>query len=108
LDYAIIAKEALADSLIAKISSTKKYTFRTRNTDEPHTLNNTNQLLKTAAYEIIGSKTGYLDEVGYCLMTRVNTPSGNIIAVNFGSQSKATNFSDNESLIKYGQSVLAK
>lgn len=106
LDYAIIAKEVLADPLVAKISSTKSYFFKTRNTEDPHTLNNTNQLLKTASYEISGSKTGYLDEAGYCLMTRVNTPKGNIIAVNFGSKSKAANFSDNDSLIKYGQSVL--
>lgn len=108
LDYAIIAKEALADPLLAKISSTKSYFFKTRNTENPHTLNNTNQLLKTASYEINGSKTGYLDEAGYCLMTRVSTAQGNVIAVNFGSKSKAANFSDNDSLIKYGQSVLNK
>ncbi len=107
-DYAIIAKEVLADPLIAQISSTRSYTFKTRNTDISHTLSNTNQLLKTSDMAITGSKTGYLDEAGYCLMTRVATPGGNLIAVNFGSQSKAANFSDNESLIKYGQFLLKK
>lgn len=107
-DYAIIAKEALADPLVAKITSTKSYSFSTRDTKVAHTLTNTNQLLKTSAYHITGSKTGYLDEAGYCLMTRVTAPQGNIIAVNFGSQSKAANFSDNESLIRYGLSLISK
>jgi len=105
-DYAIIAREALKDSRLAEISSTPSYSFTTRNTGEAHKLTNTNQLLKTTAYNITGSKTGYLDEAGYCLMTRVVSAQGNIIVINFGSQSKASNFSDNESLIKYGQSLL--
>lgn len=105
-DYAIIAREVLKDSRLAEISSTPSYSFTTRNTGQAHKLTNTNKLLKTAAYNITGSKTGYLDEAGYCLMTRVASPQGNLIAINFGSQSKVSNFSDNESLIKYGQSLL--
>ena len=92
--------------LIQKISTTKTYSFTTINTKKPHKLTNTNQLLKSASYAITGSKTGYLDEAGYCLMTRVKTPQGNMIIVNFGSKSKADNFSDNEQLIRYGLKAL--
>lgn len=106
LDYAIITKAVMADETIRKISSAKNYTFRTRNTDQPHTLTNTSQLVREGNYNIAGSKTGYLDEAGFCLMTRVETPQGNLIVVNFGSKSKAANFSDNASLIRYGLSVL--
>jgi hypothetical protein len=39
-------------------------------------------------------------------MTRVATPQGNLITVNFGSADKAANFRDNELLIKYGLTIL--
>ncbi len=107
-DYAIIAKEVLRDSLLAKISTTASYSFKTINIGKSHQLTNTNQLLKNSAYSFSGSKTGYLDEAGYCLMTRVTTPQGNVIAINFGSPTKAASFSDNEKLIKYGVSALKK
>lgn len=106
LDYAIITKEALANPLLKKISATKKYTFKTINTKKAHTLNNTSQLVKSGAYDITGSKTGYLDEAGYCLMTRVQSPQGSLIAVNFGSKTQAANFQDNEQLIRYGLRLL--
>ncbi|MFA5184487.1 MAG: RlpA-like double-psi beta-barrel domain-containing protein [Patescibacteria group bacterium] len=106
LDYAIITKEVFTDALLKKISTTQRYTFKTRNTKKAHTLTNTNQLLKTNTYPIIGSKTGYLDEAGYCLMTRVATAQGNLIAINFGSTSKANNFLDNEQIIRFGQRLL--
>ncbi|MFA6194676.1 MAG: RlpA-like double-psi beta-barrel domain-containing protein [Patescibacteria group bacterium] len=108
LDYAIITKEVFGNSLIKKASTAAKYTFKTINTKKNHTLTNTNQLLKSGTYPIIGSKTGYLDEAGYCLMTRIQTANGNLIAVNFGSQSKAANFSDNEQLIRYGLRLIKK
>ena len=106
LDYAIITKEVFANALIRNISTAPKYTFKTVNTKKSHTLTNTNQLLKLGAYSIIGSKTGYLDEAGYCLMTRVQTSSGNLIAINFGSKNKTANFADNEQLIRYGLHLL--
>jgi len=101
-DYAIITKEVFKDPLIKKISTTKKYTFKTVNTKKSHTLTNTNQLLKSNSYPITGTKTGYLDEAGYCLMTRVKTTKGDMVVVNLGSKSKAENFLDNEQLIRYG------
>ncbi len=106
-DYAIMVKEIFKNPLIQKISTTKTYSFTTINTKELHKLTNTDQLLKNSAYNILGSKTGYLDEAGYCLMTRVKTDAGNMIVVNFGSKSKAANFSDNEQLIRYGLKVIS-
>ncbi|MFA5109091.1 MAG: RlpA-like double-psi beta-barrel domain-containing protein [Patescibacteria group bacterium] len=102
LDYAIIIKEVFNNPLLQKITSTVKYTFKTVNTKKTHTLTNTNQLLKSGKYQIVGSKTGYLNEAGYCLMTRVKTPQGNLIAINFGSQNKESSFLDNEQLIRFG------
>lgn len=106
LDYAIITKEAYANPLIKKISTTYKYSFSTINTKEKHNLTNTNSLIASNKYDIIGSKTGYLNEAKYCLMTRVKTVLGNLIIVNFGSENKSSNFSDNEKLINYGLQLL--
>lgn len=106
LDYAIITKEVFTNPLLKKVSTTLRYSFKTANTKKSHTLSNTNQMLKTGTYPITGSKTGYIDEAGYTLMTRVATPQGNLIAVNFGSKSKAENFLDNEQLIRYGLRLL--
>ncbi|HZJ41059.1 MAG TPA: RlpA-like double-psi beta-barrel domain-containing protein [Candidatus Saccharimonadales bacterium] len=106
-DYAIMVKEIFKNPLIQKISITKTYSFVTINTKEKHTLTNTDKLLNNTAYNILGSKTGYLDEAGYCLMTRVKTDAGNMIVINFGSKSKAANFADNEQLIRYGLKVVS-
>jgi D-alanyl-D-alanine endopeptidase (penicillin-binding protein 7) len=83
-DYAIITKEVFTNPLLKKISTTVKYTFKTINTKKSHTLTNTDQLVRNAQYPIIGSKTGYLNEAGNCLMTRVASPQGKLIVVNLG------------------------
>lgn len=101
-DYAIITKEIFKNPLIQKISITPKYSFKTINTKKAHTVKNTDKLLTSTQYSIIGSKTGYLNEAGNCLMTRIKSAQGNLIVVNFGSTSSANSFSDNEQLIKYG------
>lgn len=105
-DYAIIIKEVYNNPLIKKISTVTSYSFSTISTKIKHTLTNTNKLLQYNKLNIIGSKTGYLDEAGYCLMTRVGTKNGNLIVVNFSSNSKVNSFSDNEKLIHYGERLL--
>jgi D-alanyl-D-alanine endopeptidase (penicillin-binding protein 7) len=105
-DYAIITKAAFTNALLQKITTTASYTFTTLNTKKKHLIRNTDQLLRSNTYSIIGSKTGYLDEAGYCLMTRIKSPQGNFIVVNFNSTSKAANFADNEQLIRYGLHLL--
>lgn len=100
-DYAIIVKEAFKNPQLQKISTTWRYQFKTKNTKKAHTITNTNKLLDLNKYKIVGSKTGYLDEAGHCLMTRVAAPGGNLIIVNFNSTSSALSRKDNETLINY-------
>lgn len=107
-DYAIITKEALKNPLLQKISTTASYKFKTINTKKEFRLANTNKLVQAGTYPLSGSKTGYLDEAGYCLMTRVKTAQGNLIVVNFNSKNRAESFLDNEQLIRYGTYQLAK
>jgi D-alanyl-D-alanine endopeptidase (penicillin-binding protein 7) len=107
-EYAILTKEILNNPLIQKISTTASYKFKTLNTKKEFRVTNTNKLVQASSYSIIGSKTGYLDEAGYCLMTRVKTAQGNLIVVNFSSKNREESFLDNETLIRYGSLQLKK
>jgi serine-type D-Ala-D-Ala endopeptidase (penicillin-binding protein 7) len=108
-DYAIMINEVFKNTLIQKISVTPKYTFYTINTKKPHTLYNTNTFLRQGLFalekglEITGSKTGYLDESLYCLMTRVSGPSGEkLTVVNIGASTGTNSSEEVKELISYG------
>jgi len=107
-EYAIMVKEILKNPLIVKISTTVNYKFKTINTKRAFSLTNTSKLVQASTFSINGSKTGYLDEAGYCLMTRVKTTTGNLIVVTFNSENREESFLDNEQLIRYGSSKLIK
>ena len=61
---------------------------------------------KRNKFNITGSKTGYLDEAGYCLMTRV-TNSENLIVVTMGAKTRDESFFETMNLIRYGKRKLA-
>ncbi|RLC38665.1 hypothetical protein DRH27_01750 [Candidatus Falkowbacteria bacterium] len=104
LDYAIITKEVLKNPIIEKASKTDKYEFYTINTNKFHRIRNTNKIINTNKFNITGSKTGYLDEAGYCLMTRVKAGNGiNFIVVTLGADSRDQSFTETSRLIEYGQ-----
>src|SRR3989339_735242 len=106
-DYAIITKEVLVNPIIQKASTMDKYKFITVNTANSYRVSNTNKLIFKDLYQINGSKTGYLDEAGYCLMTRVESPLGNnLIVVTMGADSREASFTETERLIKYGLRLL--
>lgn len=107
-DYAIITKEVFKHPIIQKASIMSEYKFSTilpaqaGNTEESFRVKNTNQLIFRNHFYITGSKTGYLDEAGYCLMTRVESASGEqIIVVTLGADSREVSFFETEDLIKY-------
>ncbi len=101
-DYALIAKNVLNHPIIVKASTMHEYKFYTVNTKKFHRLKNTNKLLARNLFHIVGSKTGYLDEAGYCLMTRVSQSGKDIIAVLLGADTKSQSLNEMEKLIKYG------
>jgi D-alanyl-D-alanine endopeptidase (penicillin-binding protein 7) len=100
-DYALITQAVLKNGNIKKISTTGVYEFYTTNTKKYHRLVNTNKLITGNKYNITGSKTGYLVEAGYCLMSRVSEGGKNIIVVTFGAINRSTSFHETEKLIKY-------
>jgi D-alanyl-D-alanine carboxypeptidase len=99
-DYALIAKATLADGNLAKVSQTKTYSFTTINKKIPHNLKNSNSLFWSSNLAITGSKTGFLYESLYCLMTRAKDSKGReFIAITFGVPEKAASFSETKKLL---------
>lgn len=103
-DYSIITKKIFINPLIKKISSTLEYEFQTINTNKKFKIKNSNKLIKKFEYNFVGSKTGYLNEAGYCLMSRVKLNNGkHIIIVILGNDTQNINFNEMDQLIKYGE-----
>ncbi|MCK5357381.1 MAG: D-alanyl-D-alanine carboxypeptidase, partial [Elusimicrobiales bacterium] len=103
LDYAIITREVLRHPIIVKASVMEQYKFTIANTGESKRVRNTNHIIKQDKYHITGSKTGYLHEAGYCLMTRIPVGNGeNIIVVTMGAATRDTSFNETSELMEYG------
>lgn len=102
LDYAIIVNKILSHPIIEKASKLPVYRFATVNTKKKHVITNTNGLVLSGRYTITGSKTGYLDEAGYCLMTRARQGANkSVIVVTLGAPSKSDSLEDTGNLIDY-------
>lgn len=103
-DYAIISREALKDPIISAAASAASYKFKTFKTDgkeKEHNIRNTNTLVREGKYFFTGSKTGYIDEAKYCLMSRVKAKNGDsLIIVTMGADTREESFRRTEDLIK--------
>jgi D-alanyl-D-alanine endopeptidase (penicillin-binding protein 7) len=103
-DYAIITKKVFINPIIIKASSMDQYSFKTLNTERDFKINNTNKLIKTLKYNFEGSKTGYLHEALYCLMSRVKLNNGKYgIVVILGSDTRDLSFHEMDKLIKFAE-----
>ena len=100
-DYAIITEEALKDKTLQKVDTAKTYSFKTINTKKVHNLKNTSKLVQAGAYTVTASKTGYLNEAGYCLMSRVKVGKDNLIVVVFGATSSAASVESTKKIIEF-------
>jgi D-alanyl-D-alanine carboxypeptidase len=95
---------AAHEPLIAEITTTRAYEFRTER--RAHALRNTNRLLY-GQYEILGGKTGFINEAGYCFTTWVRSQGRELIAVVLGAPTNATRFADAVRLIQKAQTATA-
>ena len=90
-DVARLLRAAADNELIRSISTTRSYEFRSDT--RPHFIANTNRLLYSR-YEILGGKTGFISEAGYCLATWVRSQGRDMITVVLGAPTNATRFAD--------------
>lgn len=99
-DVARLLHAAANETLIQQITTTRSYEFRTAR--RWHAINNTNRLLYSR-YEIMGGKTGFIMEAGYCFATWVRAEGRDLIAVVLGAPTNATRFADAVRLIQKAQ-----
>lgn len=103
LDYAIITKQVYAHPIIQKASVMPNYKFSLINRDKKYNIVNSDKLIQISSLNITGSKTGYLNEAGYCLMARAADKVGRqVIVVTMGAATRDRSFAETEELLKYG------
>jgi D-alanyl-D-alanine endopeptidase (penicillin-binding protein 7) len=96
-DVARLLHAAANEPLVAQISTTRSYEFRTAR--RRHIVGTTNRLLY-GRYEILGGKTGFISEAGYCFATWVRAQGRELIAVVLGAPTNATRFADTVRLLQ--------
>jgi rare lipoprotein A len=102
-DLAVLSQKVLSCLEMLWATAAKGYAFTTINTKKEHKFKNTNPLTYQSDLAITGSKTGYLEEAGYCLMTRAKDRAGQeVIAIVLNSPDSATRVNEVEELIHWG------
>jgi len=91
-DVAKLLQAAAKDDLIRSIMTTRSHAFRS-GSRRYHQVGNTNRML-FGRYEILGGKTGFISEAGYCFAAWVRTQGRDVIAVVLGAPTNATRFAD--------------
>ena len=91
-DIARLLRVAAENPNFQAISTTRSYDFRSAS--RAHHVVNTNRLLYGKRYEILGGKTGFINEAGYCVATWVRAQGHDLIAVVLGAPTNATRFAD--------------
>jgi serine-type D-Ala-D-Ala endopeptidase (penicillin-binding protein 7) len=98
-DVARLLRVAANQPMIHGITTTRSYEFSStrpygsRSIPSRHMVANTNRLLY-GRYEILGGKTGFIQESGYCLATWLRAEGREMIAVVLGAPTNATRFAD--------------
>ncbi len=107
-DIARLAKHAFSNFQIMQATSTWAYGFRTINTNNGHTIKSTATGMQGSQYVLTGMKTGYLDEAGYCFVTRAarDRDGKRVISVVLGAGSSQQRWDEINQLINYGTAQL--
>jgi len=106
-DYVIIAREAFLNSIISSATTQSSYAVTTINSKVRHSFKNTNTLARESGSGILGSKTGYIDEAGYCLVTKWPTSKNkNIIVALFGEPSHKVSVTDTKTLVDFANKTI--
>ncbi len=102
-EYAVVFKLALDNDIISDIVSKKNHMYSPVNGRRNYTIHNTNRLL-FGKLDVIGGKTGYICQSGYCLAIGAKYTGGKkLAAILLGAPSSGTRFRDaNKLLTKLG------
>ena len=102
-DLAILANYAYQNPIFREIVATKEDDIQSVNTDDNHHLKNTNKLLRKNYGYVVGGKTGYTEEAGFCLITFAvgNKKKHQITTVVLGSEKSGQQFQDSKALVEW-------
>lgn len=104
-EYSVLLKTAFDNNTIADVISKKNYSFKPINGRRIYTLHNTNRLL-FGKQNVIGGKTGFIGEAGYCLAFGVEDAYGRKLgAVLLGAPTSGTRFRDAVKLLASAATV---
>ena len=111
-DIALLINYIMNRPSVRQASTQANYTYHffdySSNKDEYSTIRNPLYLYTDllVGQPIVGAKTGFINEAGYCLATKIRHSSGReYVAVVLGSTSVYNRASDMKNLITYGQEV---
>ncbi len=102
-DYSRLASHAFRNDIIRRALNTEVYSFTTINTKKPHRIKNTDQLLFDSDLNLIGAKTGYLDEAGYTFVAQAERHGHQLLVVLFKSTSSQQRFDEARALITWAE-----
>lgn len=101
MDYAILTNIAFKNPIISKAAGLQVYDFSTTNGQSKRVIN-TDKLLTSKDYDVIGGKTGYLAEAGYNFAVSAEKDGHALILVLLGCPTSADRFAGADSLLKWG------
>lgn len=99
-DVARLLAAALANPTIRKVTQTYRREFHALNSRKKYRIVNSNRLL-LSKYDVIGGKTGYIVEAGWCLASMVDTNNGPLAVVVLGASSNSSRFAQARRLIAW-------
>lgn len=100
-DYVKLVVEAMGNETFRTVVSTPSYTYTSDSNGYTYVYENTNELL--GEYDgLLGIKTGYTDEAGYCLVAAAERDGVELYTVVFGCATATDRFTDTETLLDWG------
>lgn len=95
-DLATLVVAAGRYSLIQEFTTTGEFTITDRRRDRPIEFVNTNRLVRSSAWDINLSKTGYTDVAGNCLVMQAVIGERPVVIVLLNSWGKLTKYGDSQ------------
>ena len=100
LDVSRLLYNAMKEEKIQESVLSGKYSFKILNNNKKRTVYNTDILIDSFlnkekyGYELIGGKTGYLPEAGYCLSVKISHEGNPVAIIVLNSETIETRFQD--------------
>lgn len=100
-DTAVLLSYAMKNKTFKKIAKTRKFTFVNSSARKRCRIETTNRLLQQCYKGIIGGKTGFTDEAGYCYACAYKGISQTYVIVVLGCNRVEKSYTDAKKLINY-------